>query len=101
MDRRINSKVHLLMRILHFPLVSMLVLYFSLDYVNATGVIFTVRELALPHMGRELGIGLLLGFGPMLTARSMITRRLWMGIGLHGAWNSIRWARFSPPQCPV
>jgi membrane protease YdiL (CAAX protease family) len=26
-------------------------------------------------------------FGPMLAAPYMLTRRLWMGIGLHGAWN--------------
>lgn len=26
-------------------------------------------------------------YGPMLAAPFMITRRLWMGIGLHGAWN--------------
>ena len=214
MNTRIDSKIRLLLRILRFPLVSMPVLYFSLNYVNASGVIFMVTtakgvvmplvvgvltvvnmllvylsfayfverrpvsELALPHMGRELGIGLLLGFGlmtaciliaialgvyridgfgswhnlvptgvalslpfseemvfrgvvfrileerlgswtalvlsslvfggvhmvngsetlagiasiafvygPMLTAPFMVTRRLWMSIGLHGAWN--------------
>lgn len=26
-------------------------------------------------------------YGPMLTAPFLITRRLWLGIGLHGAWN--------------
>jgi len=26
-------------------------------------------------------------FGPMLAAPYMLTRRLWLGIGLHGAWN--------------
>jgi membrane protease YdiL (CAAX protease family) len=26
-------------------------------------------------------------FGPLLAAPFMVTRRLWMGIGLHGAWN--------------
>jgi uncharacterized protein len=26
-------------------------------------------------------------YGPMLAAPFMLTRRLWMGIGLHGAWN--------------
>lgn len=26
-------------------------------------------------------------FGPMLAAPFMVTRRLWLGIGLHGAWN--------------
>jgi membrane protease YdiL (CAAX protease family) len=214
MDIHTDTKLGLLLRILRFPLMSMLVLYFSLEYVNSSGVIFMVTtakgavmplvvgvltvanmllvylsfayfverrpvsELALPHMGRELGIGLLLGFGlmtacvliamalgiyridgldswhnllptgvalslpffeemvfrgvvfrileeklgswmalvlsslvfggvhmvnggetlagvasialvygPMLTAPFMLTRRLWMSIGLHGAWN--------------
>jgi membrane protease YdiL (CAAX protease family) len=214
MGTRTDSRLNLLLRILRFPLASMLVLYFSLYYVNASGVIFMVTtahgpvqplvvgvltvanmllvylsfayfverrpvsELALPRMGRELGIGLLLGFGlmttcvliamalgiyridgldswhnllptgvalslpfyeemvfrgvvfrileemfgswvalvlsslvfggvhlvnegeslagiasiafvygPMLTAPFLVTRRLWMGIGLHGAWN--------------
>ncbi|MBI4783010.1 MAG: CPBP family intramembrane metalloprotease [Oscillatoriophycideae cyanobacterium NC_groundwater_1537_Pr4_S-0.65um_50_18] len=27
-------------------------------------------------------------FGPMLAASYMLTRRLWLGIGLHGAWNT-------------
>ena len=214
MDTQTYTNPGLLLRILRFPLVSMLVLYFSLYYVNASGVIFMVTtahgavmplvvgvltvanmllvylsfayfverrpvsELTVPRMGRELGIGLLLGFGlmtacvliamalgiyridsfdswhnllptgvalslpffeemvfrgvvfrileerlgswvalvlsslvfggvhltnggetlagvasiafvygPMLTAPFMITRRLWMSIGLHGAWN--------------
>jgi uncharacterized protein len=214
MNAHANLKRNLLLQILRFPLVSILVLYFSLYYVNASGVIFMVTsahgpvqslvvgvltvanlllvylsfayfverrpvsELAPYRMGRELGIGLLLGFslmtacvviamaldiyridgleswyqllpsgvalslpffeemvfrgvvfrilqeklgsllalvlsslvfggvhmvnegeslagiasiafvyGPMLTAPFMLTRRLWMGIGLHGAWN--------------
>jgi len=214
MNSHANLNRNLLLQILRFPLVSILVLYFSLYYVNATGVIFMmtsahgsvqplvvgvltvanmllvylsfayfverrpVSELAMSRMGRELGIGLLLGFslmtacvvivmalgiyridgleswhkllpsgvalslpffeemvfrgvvfrileeklgswlalvlsslvfggvhlvnegeslagiasiafvyGPMLTAPFILTRRLWMGIGLHGAWN--------------
>lgn len=214
MDTQTNSNIGLLLRILRNPLVTIVVLYVSLSYVNfaglsymlmlakgpvmplLTGVMTTanlllvycsyayfverrpIRELALPHMGRELGIGLLLGFGlmticvliamalgiyrlegldsvqnmlptgvalalpffeemvfrgvvfrlvqqeygswvafvvsslafgavhatndgetfagvaaiafvygPMLAAPFMLTRRLWMGIGLHGTWN--------------
>jgi membrane protease YdiL (CAAX protease family) len=214
MNTRFDVKTRLLVNILRFPLVAILVLYYSLEYVNSAGIIFMVTtatgalmplvvgvlttanmlliyfcfayfierrpvsELALPHMGRELGIGLLLGFGlmtvciliamalgiyriegldswrnlmptgvalslpffeelvfrgvvfrileeklgswmalvlsslvfggvhmanggetlagvasialvygPMLTAPFMISRRLWMSIGLHGAWN--------------
>lgn len=214
MNSHANLERNILLQILRFPLVSILVLYCSLYYVNAAGVIFMmtaahgpvqplvvgvltvanmllvylsfayfverrpVSELALSSMGRELGIGLLLGFslmttcvviaialgiyridgleswhqllpsgvalslpffeemvfrgvvfrilqeklgswlalvlsslvfggvhlvnegeslagiasiafvyGPMLTAPFMLTRRLWMGIGLHGAWN--------------
>jgi membrane protease YdiL (CAAX protease family) len=214
MNTPLNSGQRLLLRILRYPLVAMLVLYFSLEHVNTTGIIFMVttatgavmplvvgaltvanmlliyvcfahvverrevRELALSGMGRELGVGLLLGvglmtlcvliamalgiyhieglaswhnllptgvalslpffeelvfrgvvfrileeklgswaalilsslvfggvhmtntgeslvgvaaiafvYGPMLTAPFMISRRLWMSIGLHGAWN--------------
>jgi membrane protease YdiL (CAAX protease family) len=125
MDTRIDSKIQLLLRILRFPLVSMLVLYFSLNYVNASGIIFMVTtakgpvmplvvgvltvanmlvvylsfayfverrpvsELALPHMGRELGIGLLLGFG-LMTACVLIS----MALGIYrmdglGSWHNL------------
>ncbi|MCU0525616.1 MAG: CPBP family intramembrane metalloprotease [Elainella sp. Prado103] len=105
MDTRTDSKIHLLLRILRNPFVSILVLYNLLLYVQWSGNtyiltfpsglgyplffasgIFTgafvignlllvylsyahfverrlASELALPHLGRELGIGLLLGFG--------------------------------------
>jgi membrane protease YdiL (CAAX protease family) len=36
-------------------------------------------------------------YGPMLTAPFLITRRLWMGIGLHGAWNYTMGKIFSIP----
>lgn len=101
MDTQTYTKPDLILRILRYPLVSMLVLYFSLYHVDATGVIFMVTaakgpvyslvvgaltvanmllvyfsfayfveqrpvsELALSGMGRELGFGLLLGFGLM------------------------------------
>jgi membrane protease YdiL (CAAX protease family) len=87
------------MRILSFPLTRMLLLYYSLQYVQLSGLLFivnfsqtpvlpqaagliivanlllvyvsfayfverrTVSELALPRMERELGMGLMLGFG--------------------------------------
>lgn len=46
----------------------------------------------LIHLGNEgetlAGIAaIVLAFGPMLAAPYMLTRRLWMGIGLHIAWN--------------
>jgi membrane protease YdiL (CAAX protease family) len=46
----------------------------------------------LAHSGSEgetfAGVaGIALVFGPMLAAPFMATRRLWMSIGLHGAWN--------------
>ncbi|MFB2875259.1 CPBP family intramembrane glutamic endopeptidase [Floridanema aerugineum] len=46
----------------------------------------------LTHSGNEgetlAGIAsIAIVFGPMLAAPFMVTRRLWMGIGLHGAWN--------------
>ncbi|MFB2836114.1 CPBP family intramembrane glutamic endopeptidase [Floridanema evergladense] len=46
----------------------------------------------LTHSGNEgetlAGIAsIAIVFGPMLAAPYMVTRRLWMGIGLHGAWN--------------
>ena len=214
MDAQTFSKTGPLLRILRNPLVTVVVLYVSLSFVNfaglaymlmlakgpvmplLTGVMTTanlllvycayanyverrpIGELALPPMWRELGIGLLVGFGlmtlcvlvamalgiyrlegldsvrnmlpsgvalalpfyeemvfrgvvfrlvqqkhgswaafvvsslvfgavhatndgetfagvaaiafvygPMLAAPFMLTRRLWMGIGLHGAWN--------------
>jgi membrane protease YdiL (CAAX protease family) len=214
METLTDSRLGTVMRMLRNPLVSMVVLYFALSYVNASGVIFMVttargavaplvvgvemvanmllvylsfayfverrpvKELAMGPMGRELGSGLLLGFGlmtlcvlmamvlgvyriegmgswhdllptgvalslpfyeelvfrgvvfrileerlgswvalvlsslvfgavhlgnggeslvgvasialvygPMLAAPMMMTRRLWVGIGLHGAWN--------------
>jgi membrane protease YdiL (CAAX protease family) len=101
MDKQNHPTSDLLLRILRYPLVSILVLYFSLEYVNSAGIIYMVTtakgaimpivvgawttanlllvycsfvhfverrplsELALPHMWRELGIGLLLGFGMM------------------------------------
>lgn len=111
MTTEIHSRAELLLRILRIPLVSILVLYFSLYHVNATGVIFmvttakgpvqplvvglltvanmllvylsfayfverrTVGELALPRMGRELGLGLALGFG-LMTACVLIAKFL-------------------------
>ena len=42
MDTQTYTKPDLLLRILRYPLVSMLVLYFSLYHVNASGVIFMV-----------------------------------------------------------
>jgi hypothetical protein len=111
MTTEIHSRTELLLRILRFPLVSILVLYFSLYHVNATGVICmvftakgpvqplvmgvltvanmllvylsfayfverrTVGELALPRMGRELGLGLALGFG-LMTACVLIAKAL-------------------------
>lgn len=46
----------------------------------------------LTHSGNEgetlAGIAsIAIVFGPLLAAPFMVTRRLWMGIGLHGAWN--------------
>jgi uncharacterized protein len=102
-DPRTESKIRLLLRILRNPLVSILVLYYGLYYVNASGIYYMavanadkgqvqsfidgatlianlllvyvsfayfverrpIPELALPRMGRQLGIGLLLGFGLM------------------------------------
>jgi membrane protease YdiL (CAAX protease family) len=125
MHMQVDSETNPLLRILRFPLVSMLVLYFSLYYVNASGVIFmvttihgsvqpivvgvltvanmllvyfsfayfverrTVSELALPPMGRELGIGLLFGFG-LMTACILIA----MALGIYringiGNWHSL------------
>lgn len=114
MDPRIESNIRLLLRILRNPLVSILVLYNLLLYLQSSGYNFmfseaaaapgsplllpsgqliplvtgafiivsllivylsyayfverrSVSELALPPMGRELGIGLLLGFGLFTT----------------------------------
>jgi hypothetical protein len=39
-------------------------------------------------------------FGPMLAVPYMLTRRLWMGIGLHGAWN-FTMGQIFPAPCPV
>lgn len=104
-DRRTNSKIRLLLRILRNPIVSLLVLYYTLTYVRTAGVFYMISptiaqsqvqslltglliianlllvygsfayfverrpitELALPPLGRELGIGLLLGFGLFTT----------------------------------
>jgi membrane protease YdiL (CAAX protease family) len=99
MDTPTDPKSGLFMRILSFPLARVLVLYYSLQYVQLSGLLFilnfsqtpvlpqaagliivanlllvyvsfayfverrTVSELALPRMGRELGMGLMLGFG--------------------------------------
>jgi len=99
MDTPTDPKSGLFMHILGFPLTRILFLYYSLQYVQLSGLLFivnfsqtpvlpqaagliivanlllvyvsfayfverrTVSELALPRMGRELGIGLLLGFG--------------------------------------
>jgi uncharacterized protein len=46
----------------------------------------------LVHLGNEgetlTGIAsIAIVFGPLLTAPYMLTRRLWMGIGIHIAWN--------------
>ena len=127
MDTQTSSKLGPLLRILRFPLVSMLVLYFSLDYVNASGVIFMVTtakgpvmplvvavltvanmllvylsfayfverrlvsELALPHMGRELGIGLLIGFG-LMTACILIA----MALGIYHIEGLDSWHNLLP-----
>ena len=127
MDTQTSSKLGLLLRILRFPLVSMLVLYFSLDYVNASGVVFMVTtakgpvmplvvgvltvanmllvylsfayfverrlvsELALPHMGRELGIGLLIGFG-LMTACILIA----MALGIYHIEGLDSWHNLLP-----
>jgi len=53
----------------------------------ASSVVF-----ALAHLSNQdeslVGIAsLAFVFGPLLTAPFMLTRRLWMGIGLHMAWN--------------
>lgn len=50
MNTHTSSNPGLLLHILRFPLVSMLVLYFSLEYVHSSGVIFTV-------MTAKVGIG--------------------------------------------
>jgi hypothetical protein len=99
MDTPTDPKSGLFMRILSFPLTRMLLLYYSLQYVQLSGLLFivnfsqtpvlpqaagliivanlllvyvsfayfverrTVSELALPRMERELGMGLMLGFG--------------------------------------
>jgi len=54
----------------------------------------------LIHLGNEgetfVGIAaIVLMFGPMLAAPYMLTRRLWMGIGLHMAWNYTMGAIYS------
>jgi membrane protease YdiL (CAAX protease family) len=54
----------------------------------------------LIHLGNEgetfVGIAAIaLAFGPMLSAPYMLTRRLWMGIGLHMAWNYTMGAIYS------
>lgn len=125
-DPRTESKFRPLLRILRNPLVSILVLYNLLIYLQGSGYVFmfspdaaaapgeplllpsgqlvplvtgafiiasllivylsyayfverrSVSELALPRMGRELGIGLLLGFG-LVTACFLIA----MALGLY------------------
>jgi uncharacterized protein len=92
MDTPTYSNLSLLLRILRYPLIRLLLLYFSLEYVSLSGLLFLlhfaqtpvlpqfagvlivanlllvyvsfayfverrpVSELALPSMGRELGI---------------------------------------------
>ena len=46
-------------------------------------------------MGRECGTGLLMGAGLLLAAAYMLTRRLWMSIGFHMAWNYTQSGIFS------
>ncbi|MFB2895241.1 type II CAAX prenyl endopeptidase Rce1 family protein [Aerosakkonemataceae cyanobacterium BLCC-F50] len=75
MDTRTDSKIRLLLRILRFPLTSLLVLYVSLVHLMNEGeTLVGVASIAIV-------------FGPMLAAPYMVTRRLWMSIGLHIAWN--------------
>jgi membrane protease YdiL (CAAX protease family) len=55
-------------------------------------LVFSSVAFGLVHMGNPgetfAGIAAIsIVFGPMLAAPYMLTRRLWMGIGLHGAWN--------------
>jgi len=92
MDTQTSSKLSLLLRILHFPLVSTLVLYFSLMtacvlIAMALGI-YRIDGLDSWHNLLPTGVAsIALVYGPMLTAPCILTRRLWMSIGLHGAWN--------------
>jgi uncharacterized protein len=123
---RTDSNIRLLLRILSFPFVSILFLYFCLNYVNEAGFFrileapntlkslflglmlianlllvygsfayFVERrpitELALPRMGRELGIGLLLGFG-LMTLCVLIA----MALGLYRIEGIDNWQNLLP-----
>jgi uncharacterized protein len=55
--------------------------------LGLSAALFGALHLGNPHATLLAGVAIMLEAGIMLAALYLLTRRLWMAIGLHGAWN--------------
>ena len=59
-----------------------------------SGVLFGLAHIANPHATVWSALAIGIEAGPLLAAAYMLTRRLWLPIGIHAAWNYTQGAVF-------